>query len=236
MTADLARGDIFIIDRDRRLRALLSTALLRSGYRAVCFADDHALLKTARAQRPACILVEEIAAWSVLQRMHTADYLVPIICTSEAGSIEVAVRAMKGGAVDFIEKPFIVDDVVRRIGEAVATDSKRWRIAAGAVDVSLLERPLTRREIDVLREFVAGNSNWEASEHLGLSVRTIEFFRSRLIKKFHAKSLPDLVRIILTGNGLNPGCRVGSRHECCECERRRCGDAGSADRTSRADS
>jgi FixJ family two-component response regulator len=120
---------------------------------------------------------------------------------SGRADIAMAVGAVKGGALDFIEKPFRGSEIVARLDEAVAAYSRR-RTAEPALDMSSLNfpgrEPLTRREREVLEQFASGASNKEAGRRLGISPRTIEDHRASLMKKLGAKNASDLIRIVLS--------------------------------------
>ena len=116
------------------------------------------------------------------------------------GDIPTAVNAIKNGAVDFLEKPFEAATVVRRVRAAI--EHRARHESAGRLDVRIrvfvgLER-LTRREVDVLNEIMGGSSNKEAGRSFGISPRTIEVHRARIMEKLGARNAADLVRIVLT--------------------------------------
>jgi FixJ family two-component response regulator len=116
---------------------------------------------------------------------------------SGAGDIPMAVEAIKSGAFDFIEKPFDLDAVVARVRRAIDAWARR-----GSAGFQRREFPghhlLTPREREVLAEIAAGASNKEAGRRLGISPRTIEVHRARIMDKLRAKNAADLVRIVLT--------------------------------------
>ena len=110
----------------------------------------------------------------------------------------MAVGAIKQGAFDFIEKPFDADTVVERVGEAIAKfDSRRDRSDTALGLAPELAALLTPRETQVLREITGGASNKEAGRTLGISPRTIEVHRARIMEKLGAKNTADLVGIAL---------------------------------------
>jgi FixJ family two-component response regulator len=116
---------------------------------------------------------------------------------SAAGDIPMAVEAIKNGAFDFIEKPFDLDAVVARVRAAIDAWARR-----GSASFQRREFPghhlLTPREREVLAEIAGGASNKEAGRRLGISPRTIEVHRARIMDKLRARNAADLVRIVLT--------------------------------------
>ncbi len=127
--------------------------------------------------------------------------LMPVIMISGHGDVSVAVRAMRAGAVDFIEKPFSDQLLLDRVRHAMeqdrsesAADNRRWEVEA------CLEQ-LTPREREVMGQVVAGKSNRQIAEDLGLSQKTVEIHRARVMAKMEVKSLPELVRDVLLSRG-----------------------------------
>jgi FixJ family two-component response regulator len=122
---------------------------------------------------------------------------------SGQGDIPMAVVAIRHGAFDFIEKPFRGSEIVARVREGIEALARRPAsdgVAQGAPRFALPagREPLTPRENEVLAQFVAGASNKEAGRHLGISPRTIEVHRARIIEKLGAKNIADVVRIVMS--------------------------------------
>jgi FixJ family two-component response regulator len=137
----------------------------------------------------------------VLNELDGAGFPAPVFIISGQGDIPMAVRAIKDGAFDFIEKPFDADTVVQRVDEAIRAE-KRRSVAGdqhGDQDVVVVAGNLTPRERDVLREITSGATNKEAGRKLGISPRTIEVHRARIMEKLGARNTADLMRIVLAG-------------------------------------
>jgi FixJ family two-component response regulator len=196
-------GEIFVVDDDPAVRDVLTAVFSRDGYQVTNFADGASLLATARARTPICIILDvHIPGQSgldVLKELNAQDYPAPIFIISGHGDIAMAVDAIKNGALDFIEKPFRGGDIVTRVREAIEAHTRR-QIEADPSKASLFHfpgrEPLTRREQDVLTQIVAGASSKEAGRQLGISPRTIEVHRARIMAKLGAKNAADLVRIV----------------------------------------
>jgi FixJ family two-component response regulator len=165
------------------------------------------LLAVARTRCPSCILLDvHIPGQSgldILKELQAEDYAAPIFMISGKGDIPMAVDAIRHGALDFIQKPFRGSELIARLDEAIGAYTRR-QAEQGAPKapsfhfVSL--EPLTRREREVLEQFVSGASNKEAGRKLGISPRTIEDHRARLMKKLGARNAADLVRIAMTAS------------------------------------
>jgi FixJ family two-component response regulator len=198
-------GEIFIVDDDPAIRQMLSLVFAQAGYRATCFADGAALLASARTTVPACIILDinipGRSGLDILKQLNAEDYPAPIFVISGQGDIPTAVDAIRSGALDFIEKPFRSGDVVTRVKESIEAWGQRQQDGAtsGPAPVGVPARePLTRRERDVLSLIVAGASSKEAGRKLGISPRTVEFHRARILEKVDAKNTADLIRIVMS--------------------------------------
>jgi FixJ family two-component response regulator len=201
----LSRGEIFVVDDDPGIRETLSLVLSAAGYQVICFADGAALLAVSRSRTPCCMLIDVHipgrSGLDILKELHGEDYPAPIFMISGQGDIAMAVSAIKNGALDFIEKPFRGSEIVGRLDEAIGAYARR-RADHSASSVASLHfpgrEPLTRREREVLEQFVSGASNKEAGRALGISPRTIEDHRANIMKKLGARNAADLIRIVMT--------------------------------------
>jgi FixJ family two-component response regulator len=203
-------GEVFIVDDEPAIRQLLSSAFTQAGFRVTCFAEGAALLASARAVVPACIILDVNipgrSGLDILKQLNAEDYPAPIFVISGQGDIPMAIDAIRSGALDFIEKPFRPSVVVARVKESIAAWTRLQRGAAAtpaapqAAAIGIPGRePLTRRERDVLSLIVEGASSKEAGRKLGISPRTVEFHRARIIEKVDAKNTADLIRIVMSG-------------------------------------
>src|ERR1700712_5473675 len=119
----ISRGEIFVVDDDPAVREPLSVVLSAGGYHVICFADGAALLAVARTRTPCCILpdvhIPGKSGLDILKELQGEDYPAPMFITAGQGDIAMAVTAIKGGALDFIEKPFRSSEIVARLEEAI---------------------------------------------------------------------------------------------------------------------
>lgn len=207
MPQDIGFGDeIFVVDDDPGVRAALSAVFSREGYRVTCFVDGPSFLAAARARTPACIVLDVHipgrSGLEVLKELNAQNYATPIFMMSGQGDIPMAVDAVKNGAFDFIEKPFRGSDVVARVREAIEALVRRRtndEVANLEFNIPADREPLTPRECEVLAQFVAGASNKEAGRQLGISPRTIEVHRARIMEKLGARNIADVIRIVMSG-------------------------------------
>jgi len=207
----LPGGEIFIVDDDQSVRDALSVVFTLEGYHVTSFGDGHTFLAAARARTPACILLDVHmpgpSGLDILKELNAQHYGAPIFIISGRGDIPMAVDAIKNGALDFIEKPFDAVTVVSRVREAVEAWTRRAANDDSPDIMSMHFRDhqsLTPREREVLAQIAGGASNKEAGRCLGISPRTIEVHRARIMEKLGAKNAADLVRIVLSEGRTQP--------------------------------
>jgi two-component system, LuxR family, response regulator FixJ len=195
-------GDLFIVDDDAAARDAMAIAFEISGYRVSLFGDGPSLLQALVQRQPDLILLESHlpgpSGLDVLRQLASRKYHGPVVIISAHADIPMAVEAIKSGAADVIEKPCDMGRLVVQVGQTLSAHAKRRAersdpVAALGPDGASL---LTPRERDVLHELVRGASNKEAGRSLGISPRTIEVHRARIMEKLGAKNAADLVRVI----------------------------------------
>jgi FixJ family two-component response regulator len=197
-------GEIFVLDDDPSVRDALSIVFTLEGYQVTSFGEGSAFLAAVRSRKPECIILDvHIPGRSgidILKELNAQHFPAPIFMISSQGDIAMAVDAVRHGALDFIEKPFDSDSVVARVRDAIEAQVRRS--ANGSGSVLLQNFPgndlLTPREREVLAQIAQGASNKEAGRQLGISPRTIEVHRARIMEKLGAKNAADLVRIVLS--------------------------------------
>jgi len=199
-----AQGEIFIVDDDPLVRDALSVVFTLAGYKVRAFADGASFVAAARAETPACIILDVHmpgrSGLDILKALNAEHYPTPIFIISGQGDIPMAVETIRHGALDFIEKPFNGEAVVTRVRAAI--EARARRTEAGGLEALAAQFPgrdlLTPREREVLSKIAEGASNKEAGRLLGISPRTIEVHRARIMEKLGAKNAADLVRIVLS--------------------------------------
>ena len=196
-------SEIFIVDDDPSVRAALAVVLSGEGYQVTSFGEGEAFLNAARSRTPECVLIDVhlpgCSGLDVLKKLDAQRYPAPVLVISGHGDIPTAIDAIRNGALDFIEKPFDPAAVVTRVRDAIGAWHTGYREDKLVVrDFPGRER-LTVRERDVLERIARGASNKEAGRELGISPRTIEVHRARIMEKLAAKNAADLMRIVLRG-------------------------------------
>jgi len=205
--SELATHDeIYIVDDDYEIREALSAVFRDAGFRTAAFTDGRSFVRLARNQAPACVLLDLSlpgeTGFDVLKDIDARNYPAPIVIFSECGEIDNVVAAMRNGAFDYLEKRLDADAVRARVLDAI----EEWRqLRQNEEARPALQTPvrgyyqLTRREREVLTLIVAAASNKEAARTLGISPRTVEIHRGRIMQKLGAKNSIDLMRIIMNG-------------------------------------
>ena len=199
---------IYIVDDDPAVRDALSVVFQMEGFGVATYESADSFLDAARNRIPACVIVDVHmpgrSGIDLLKALNAEHYPAPIFIISGQADIPMAVSAIKFGAFDFIEKPFDAETVVGRVRDALAAASRR-KEGEHARPSTEAEFPgkelLTPRELEVLGQITGGASNKEAGRQLGISPRTIEVHRARIMEKLGARNAADLVRIVLTGEG-----------------------------------
>ena len=210
MLQDLQKRELFIVDDDVTTRDALSAMFMLANYRVRVFADAETFLAAARANAPAGVLLDLTlpgkSGLQALRELNAQQYPAPILIMSGNGDIACAVEAVKSGAFDYMLKSSAAPEIVTRVGNAIA-GFKRNALTNGGTGEPLDfpgQALLTPREREVLAQIAAGASNKEAGRRLGISPRTIEVHRARIMEKIGARNAADLVRIVLSGNHAMP--------------------------------
>jgi FixJ family two-component response regulator len=192
-------GTLFIVDDDPHVRRSLSRLMRASGYLTRTFASATDFLADHDPGVPGCLILDlampGMSGLELQGALATGGYRRPIIFLSGRGDISKSVHAMKGGAVNFLTKPPDISDLTAAIEEALEIDAAErvaWTERHGAAERFAT---LTPRERQVLRHVVSGKINKQIAADLGTAEKTIKVHRSRVMRKMHASSLVELVKL-----------------------------------------
>jgi RNA polymerase sigma factor (sigma-70 family) len=189
---------IFLIDDDAAVRHALSVFLESSGYSVRSFHSAEAFLEETECSEKGVILLDQrmtgMSGLELQAELARRGIALPIIFITGHGDVQMSVKAIKAGAIDFLEKPLNNEDLLASIREAFARAEDSKKDHDLFAELRKCHASLTAREREVIQHVVAGMSNRNLAELLDVSDRTIEVHRSRGMKKMRAESVPDLVR------------------------------------------
>ncbi len=192
---------IYLVDSDEIARETTKRLLETNGHNVVCYGTAESLLTTHDPNTTSCLLVDielgGMSGFDLQDRLLTAESPIPIVFMTRGGDVSTAVKAMKKGALDFLEKPISESDLVA-IVEAMLPRA-RAAFATHRQAVIRQERlaKLTRREAQLLDRLVAGRLNKQIADDLGVCVKTVEAHRSNLMRKLNVNTIAELLRVVL---------------------------------------
>ena len=198
---------VYVVDDDQGMLDSTVWLLESIGLRALPFTSGQAFLDANPQHNNACVILDVrmpgMGGLNVQEALRARGLDLPIIFVSGHADVPIVVRAFRAGAVDFIEKPYneqlLLDSVQQALSRfvAVADDSQLQAVLQRIAS-------LTPREHDVLLPLVQGFTNREVAEQLGISVKTVDLYRSRVMKHMQAQTLPDLVGMAIAGGLVDP--------------------------------
>lgn len=190
---------IYVVDDDEAIRRSLSFMLKTSGYDVRVFADGRTFLAEVDGLPRGCILLDvrmpDMSGLEVQEALRAGGHMHPVIVMTGHGDVDTAVAAMKGGALDFIEKPFEKQTLIATIDAAQEKSGARQGVDARREEAEAQLKVLSEREREVLQGLVKGFPNKMIAYDLGISPRTVEIHRANLMQKLAVRSLSEALRI-----------------------------------------
>lgn len=198
---DTIRPRVLVVDDEASMRSALRRLFNSAGFRVELYESGTALLEAADLDQPGCLLLDVqmpgMDGLGVQRALLARRVALPMLFLTGSAAIRHAVEAMRAGAVDFVEKPFDNDDLLRRVERAFAECLRQHEAHRSELALAERFRKLTPRETEVLALIAAGLTNKEAARQLGTSYRTVEIQRARIMERMQAESLADLVRMYM---------------------------------------
>jgi two-component system response regulator TtrR len=192
---------VYVVDDDASTRELLDWLMKRNGLRSEVFADARSFLEAYRPGAGGCLILDldmpGMSGLDLQQHLKAQGVSLPVIFLSGRADVPKAVRAVKEGAIDFLEKPFDYRRVVELVGECLARDARGRAERERRQAFSERLAQLTHREREVLDEVVAGRLNREIAEKLDISVKTVEAHRAKIMEKTRVSSVAELVQAVV---------------------------------------
>jgi FixJ family two-component response regulator len=193
---------IYVVDDDDGMRRALDTLLSTVGYKTAVFSRPGEFLSQFKPEVHSCLVLDirmpEMSGLEVQQQLNRRGSMLPVIFITGHGDVPMAVQAMKEGAFEFIQKPFRDQDLLDRINHALKQDADNRTNAARRSEVQHRVESLTPREKQVMNFIVDGSANKVIAIDLGLSERTVEIHRAKVMEKMGARSVAHLVKLHLT--------------------------------------
>lgn len=196
---------VHVVDDDAAVRRSVGFMLKTSGHRVEMYESGVDLLKAGTHIDEGCILLDirmpGMDGLEVQQALQDSGLNLPVIIMTGHGDVALAVRAMKAGAVDFVEKPFEKEALLRSLDEGFARLSRKNATDDRARDAAVRLQALTARERDVLNGLAQGLPNKTIAYDLGISPRTVEIHRANLMTKLGVRSLSEALRLAFAAQG-----------------------------------
>jgi len=192
---------VFIIDDDDEVRDAIALLMRSVGLPVQGFDSARAYLDRFDPARPGCLVLDVrmrgMSGLELQERLAEERLHPPIIMVTGHGDVPMAVRAVKNGAVDFLEKPFNDQVLLDAVHRAFELDAAQRGAASQRADIEERLGRLTRREREVLEQIAAGKRNKVIAAELGISQSTVEAHRAKVMEKLQARSLSELMRLLL---------------------------------------
>lgn len=196
---------VHLVDDDDSVRRSVGFMLKTSGFQVRSYASGAELLKDAKSFEPGCILLDirmpGMDGLEVQQALKAAGVSLPVIIMTGHGDVPLSVKAMKAGAVDFLEKPFAKETLLSSIDEGFRRLSQKEARGERRAEAEVRLQALTPRERDVLDGLAQGLPNKTIAYDLGISPRTVEIHRANLMTKLGVRSLSEALRIAFAAGG-----------------------------------
>jgi len=204
MTAQ--RPTVFVVDDDPAMRDSLAFLIRTVGLQVEQHASAEDFLAAYDSRAPGCIVLDVrmpgLSGLELMELLQRDRFAPPVVLITGHGDIPMAVRALKAGAFDFIEKPFSDQVLLERIQQALLHDERARQAAYSRVEIE--QRRLTPREAQVFTAVVAGKANKVIADELDLSQKTIEVHRAHVMEKMRAESFADLVKMAVVLEATGP--------------------------------
>jgi two-component system response regulator FixJ len=196
-----AESTVFVVDDDADLRESLGWLFESAGLRFKSYSTAQEFLTDYKPEEPGCLLLDVrmpgLSGLDLQEELRRRGVPPPIIIMTGHARVPMAVRALKGGAIDFIQKPFSDQSMLERIRHAIDLDRRTRQVRTEAAKFAALLTHLTPREREVMGLVIAGKPNKIIAADLGISPKTVEIHRGRVMDKMQVESVAELVRLDL---------------------------------------
>lgn len=191
-------GLVHIVDDEEAVRDSIALLLRSVGLASRQYQDPHAFLATYKPAEPECLVLDvrmpRMTGIELQQELNRRGWSLPVIFITGHGDVPMAVQAMREGALDFMQKPFNDDELIRRVQGALMQDSRLRRQSKDLEALAAQRASLTPREHEVAQRIVDGQANKVIALELKLSERTVELHRARVMQKMGVRGVAQLVQ------------------------------------------
>ncbi|MCU7846714.1 MAG: response regulator transcription factor [Candidatus Thiodiazotropha sp. (ex Lucinoma kastoroae)] len=198
------RPTVFVVDDDQAMRNSLKWLIESVSMQVETFESADAFINSYYPGRSGCLLLDVrmpgMSGLELQEYLRANQIAIPVIIITGHGDVPMAVRAMKSGAIDFIEKPFNDELLLESIRHALALDVRQRDMQSQRAEIATRLARLTPREHEVMVMVTNGKANKEIATSLGVSAKTVEAHRARVMEKMEADSLAELVRMAINAN------------------------------------
>ena len=199
MTPEAATPTVVVVDDDPAFCRSIRWLIEADGLDVETYDSAQAFLNAFERDTPGCLLLDMrmpgMSGLELQKALEERGIAIPVIVVTAHGDVPTAVRAMKAGAVDFIQKPFNDQELLDRVHECIARDAENRRDAATQLNLEVRLSKLSAREREVMDLVIAGRSNKAIAQALGISIKTVEFHRAHIMEKMQAGSVQELVHL-----------------------------------------
>ena len=192
---------VHVVDDDEGFRNSLRSLLESCDLAVQTYADAEEFLTRYVSDRPGCLLLDvrmpKMSGLQLQDELQKRQIRVPLVFITAHGGVAMAVAAVRRGALDFIEKPFDDEALIGLIRDALDKDAQDRQTTERQIDLGARLASLSARERDVLDRVVDGRLNKIIADELGISVKTVEFHRKRIMEKLRARTVAELVNLVV---------------------------------------
>lgn len=192
---------VFIVDDEEPVGDSIAMLLKTVGMTTRRYTDARAFLEEYEPEQPGCLLLDvrmpKLSGLEVQQELVRRHVTLPVIFITGHGDVPMAVEAMRAGAMDFIQKPFNDDELIRRVQKALEEDASERELLQRRAEIERRWTELTPREREIARRIAEGQPNKVVASELEISGRTVELHRARILQKMGVRSVAQLVRMVV---------------------------------------
>jgi two-component system response regulator FixJ len=191
---------VFVVDDEEAVGDSIAMLLRTVGLPSRVYRDPRRFLEDYRPEQPGCLLLDvrmpQLGGLEVQRELGRRHASLPIIFITGHGDVPMAVEAMRAGALDFIQKPFNDDELIRRVQKALEQDAREREMLGRREEIERRWAELTPRERDIARRIADGAANKVVAAELDISVRTVELHRARILQKMGVRAVAQLAQVL----------------------------------------